>query len=333
MSGPFISFCTTVMNRKHHLIETLPKNIWENRDYTRCEFVILDYNSSDGLEEWFSDNRERLGPKVKFYRYTDSEFYRRSHSRNMAMRLSSGDILCNLDADNFAGHGFASFIASQFSKEKHALLTPSEGSISDTFGKMAFCAEDFHRIRGYNEEIESYGFEDNDLKERLLDVPVYEQRYSKPEFLQAIEHSMQERVRNEEMYLQTRTILVKKIDFKTSSIVLVDTHGRFQTGIIEDTLLLRENDKEQVVSALSNKNRFRLRENELIQGEYYPELFMGYKLILNEEDRNRIIYFMSQLKNKALLEKSRKEAQGLQVNRSGYGKGTVYNLSEKLVLD
>ena len=56
MSNNKISFCTVCMNRLHHLKMTLQKNISDNRDYSNLEFIILDYNSSDGLGEYIRDN-------------------------------------------------------------------------------------------------------------------------------------------------------------------------------------------------------------------------------------------------------------------------------------
>ena len=45
-----ISFCITCMNRLKHLQETLEKNILDNFLVDEVEFVVLDYNSQDGLE-------------------------------------------------------------------------------------------------------------------------------------------------------------------------------------------------------------------------------------------------------------------------------------------
>ena len=47
-----ISFCTTCKERLRHLKQTLPKNIKDNSNYPFIEFVILDYNSQDGLGDW-----------------------------------------------------------------------------------------------------------------------------------------------------------------------------------------------------------------------------------------------------------------------------------------
>ena len=53
-----ISFATVCMNRLHHIRQTLPKNIADNSDYENVEFILLDYNSSDGLEEWVKETMQ-----------------------------------------------------------------------------------------------------------------------------------------------------------------------------------------------------------------------------------------------------------------------------------
>lgn len=44
------------MDRLFHLKKTLLKNIKNNITYPHLEFVLLDYNSQDGLEEWVVEN-------------------------------------------------------------------------------------------------------------------------------------------------------------------------------------------------------------------------------------------------------------------------------------
>lgn len=47
------------MNRLSHLQETLPKNIHDNYLLGDVEFVLLDYNSSDGLESWVKNDMKK----------------------------------------------------------------------------------------------------------------------------------------------------------------------------------------------------------------------------------------------------------------------------------
>ena len=58
------------MNRLYHIRETLPRNVRDNKDYPYVEFVLLDYGSDDGLEDWvFKPNR----PVVKVESETEPE--------------------------------------------------------------------------------------------------------------------------------------------------------------------------------------------------------------------------------------------------------------------
>jgi len=164
-----ISFCITCMNRRHHLEKTLKKNIQDNYLPGNVEFVLLDYNSSDHLEEWVN---EEMGNYITsgllvYYKTKTPVYYHRSHSRNMVFRLAKGDILCNLDADNFLGEGFALNMIDEFSRNSNIFYT-SDLSLNDIFGRVVMLSEDFFSIRGYNELLEGYGFEDVDLYVRLL---------------------------------------------------------------------------------------------------------------------------------------------------------------------
>ena len=114
-----ISFCITCMNRLKHLQETLEKNILDNFLVDEVEFVVLDYNSQDGLEEWIAQSMMKyieMGILV-YYRTTEPAYYRRSHSRNMVFRLAEGEVVCNLDADNYLGRGFAEFMLKEFNNK------------------------------------------------------------------------------------------------------------------------------------------------------------------------------------------------------------------------
>ena len=86
-----ISFCTTVMNRLYNLKETLLKNIEDNKEYPDLEFVILDYNSQDGLEKWMKDNMmEHIeSGRVSYYRTEEPKYFNMAHSRNIAFKVDS----------------------------------------------------------------------------------------------------------------------------------------------------------------------------------------------------------------------------------------------------
>jgi glycosyltransferase involved in cell wall biosynthesis len=114
-----ISFCITCKGRLEQLQKTLPINIENNKDYPNTEFVVLDYGSEDGLGDWIREKfGKRIGKDIRYARVEpeDAPRFRMAHAKNMAHRLATGDVLCNLDADNTTAPGFAAWLNSEFSK-------------------------------------------------------------------------------------------------------------------------------------------------------------------------------------------------------------------------
>ena len=110
-----IAFCITCMNRLNHLKKTLIRNIEDNELLGQVVFVLLDYNSSDGLHEWVKSQSKYIDNGLLVYFRTDTPtHYKRSHSRNLVFKLSEADIVCNLDADNYLGKGFAKYVLNEF---------------------------------------------------------------------------------------------------------------------------------------------------------------------------------------------------------------------------
>ena len=116
-----ISLCTVCMNRLHHIKKTLPQNIEDNAAYPDLEFILLDYNSTDGLEEWVKNNMQEyiISGRLKYYKTSEPVFFDRSHSRNLMFKLAAGDILCNIDADNYTGLAFADYVNEMFYQKKN----------------------------------------------------------------------------------------------------------------------------------------------------------------------------------------------------------------------
>ena len=57
-----LSFLTSSMNRLHHIKQTYIKNIENSLPIQGCdvEFILLDYNSSDGLSGWVKSELTNL---------------------------------------------------------------------------------------------------------------------------------------------------------------------------------------------------------------------------------------------------------------------------------
>lgn len=200
-SPPKISFITACKGRLHHLTETLPKNIIWNADYPNIEFVLLDYNSPDGLEAWVKNHMSRMIEKgiLVYFKNPEPEYFHFTHSRNMLLKLATGDIVCNLDADNYSGADFAFYIAERINKVDYLMINPwseVDGYINpfafECFGRIAVKKEAILHAGGYLESLESWGDEDRDLYERL-DKLGYLKEFIPGHFLRCISHSNLER--------------------------------------------------------------------------------------------------------------------------------------------
>ena len=189
-----ISFCTTCMGRAHHLKQTLPKNIADNAG-ADVEFVILDYNSKDDLAEWIwrKMRREMREGKVTFWQEKTAKFFHHSHAKNVAALLARGEIICNLDADNFTGPDYAKYLIDAMGEDGRTAIY--HAVVDGQRGKTTMMKGSFMELRGYDESIQGYGYEDVDIMNRAMihGLRVLPAGYTKG---RAIRHSNDERKRN-----------------------------------------------------------------------------------------------------------------------------------------
>ncbi|MBP6620613.1 MAG: glycosyltransferase family 2 protein [Leadbetterella sp.] len=309
------------MNRLHHLKQTLPYNLECICGDHNHEMVILDYNSTDGLDKWIENNRSRLPKNIKYFKTTTSEHYKRSHSRNMAMRLASGDIICNLDADNFIGEGFIDYISKVFSENQNVFVSPEENSKSDVLGKLCFTKNVFFEVGGYDEKIEYYGFEDLELKARLIEKGLKTIEYNNPNFQRAIEHSEFERIKNEYLFKNLKHILIEKNTPYQSKIVFVLKDNTYESGIVIDD---QYNKCDGYIELLEEKNRYILRDNSVERGIYESSLFPDYSTIQSTIDQTKLIYFYSQVKNKCFAKTKESTFSKKRIDKNKIGNGVVF---------
>src|SRR6266850_919968 len=198
--SPRISFCTTSRNRLHHVRETLPQNIADNRDYPNLEFVLLDYNSEDGLGDWV---RQELGDEIasgrlSYYLAPQPTHFHATHSRNMSIRLASGDIVCVVDADNYTGRGFASYLADHVEPDNFLIGCRIEGddfvAIDDQgcVGRYALYKTTFFDVGGMDEAHVGWGYDDVDMYRRLR-AKGYRCQSIEPRYVRCIAHDDDER--------------------------------------------------------------------------------------------------------------------------------------------
>jgi hypothetical protein len=158
------------MNRLGHLQETLPRNLAAASDRGPAEFVVLDYNSSDGLAAWVADAlRPHLASGlVRYFRTSRPDRFRISHAKNVAHLLATGGVVCNVDADNFLSSGFVAMLRHEFERNPEVICHAPPARAGGAFGRIALRTTYWRLLGGYDESFEGYGYEDNDLIIRAI---------------------------------------------------------------------------------------------------------------------------------------------------------------------
>lgn len=210
-----LSFCTTCMGRAEDVKKTLPKNIEDSASYPKREFVLLDYNSKDDLQDWVYDN---MRPYIdigllNYYKTEEPKYYSMAHSRNIAFRLATGDIVNNVDADHYFKQGFAEQVnkaANMF--PKNLVLVKSHQKAR---GRLGFYRKDFiKKLGGYNEDLIYYGWDDRDITIRAYKLG-FKIVKTGGEFFQLVEGHSRHTVANyphpDWKFTQRRNVLVSLI--------------------------------------------------------------------------------------------------------------------------
>lgn len=164
------------MNRVEDLKITLPYNIAANADYPNLEFVLLDYNSSDGLSDWIKRRMMKHieSGKLIYYRLEGRKYYDMCPARNIAFKLATGDIVNNLDADNFTSDGtpmaksWATWLNDNAYVNHHKTVFVKSKQKTILHGRVGFFKDAFLDLGGYDEDLVGYGHDDQNIVERAL---------------------------------------------------------------------------------------------------------------------------------------------------------------------
>lgn len=170
-----ISFCTSCTKRLHHIRETYLLNIELNLDYGEVEFVLLNWNSGDGLDEWVEKNLgDYINEGVVKYLHTKSPSeFDMARTKNVTARNASGEIVCWVDGDNFISEGYADYLNETFCENEDIILNnivritrKREGR--PNWGRIALFKKYFMEVRGYDEAFNGWGWEERDFKNRIM---------------------------------------------------------------------------------------------------------------------------------------------------------------------
>jgi Sulfotransferase domain/N-terminal domain of galactosyltransferase len=196
-----VGFAITCKGRAQHIKQTLPRNLADN---PTAKFILLDYNSPDDLLDYLKSAHARDIAKGRLVVYSLKDFgpFAMARAKNLAHRLAireGCDILVNVDADNFCGNRFDSYLMESFASTESCHAMYGEPRIfmwarmqqgvmkRGVSGRIAMTARDFLLTGGYDEKYSDWGPDDKDMNVRLerLDRFPLEIR---PQYLDAIHH-------------------------------------------------------------------------------------------------------------------------------------------------
>ena len=331
-----ISFCTVCMNRTNFLKQTLPKNIEDNLSYGNLEFVVLNYNSTDGMHEWIMGEMAHyidLGI-LKYIRTLEPQYFLWSHSKNVVTKQAKNDIICNVDADNFIGKGFAEYINIQFQGENNVYLAvDKQRTMKDCYGRICLTRSDFNRLRGYDESMDVYGFEDFDLTNRLEMLGRKKKLIEKRKFLTAVTHDDDERLKNQN---QNNTVKKIYLRHKTPSIsellYVLNSNEIHQCKLVENRTYGSKSIENLFIDRDTFDYEYRILDNSWTLGYYTQSgniLFENSKALNLASNPNyleiqdaklyaSLVMFHSEIKNRIKMKKNKELKQPV-VNNNSFG--------------
>ena len=167
-----ITVITTCRNRVSDLKQTLLRNIKDNEDYKNLEFIVLNYNSQDDMDDYM------LGPeikpyiengKVKYIRTRFPKFYEMGHSRNVCIRASQDNsLITSVDADNFTGKGFVTYLNKMANASSNPQKTIYAKGKKLSHGRISLFKGGFESIGSYDQELSGYGNDDASVMYRAM---------------------------------------------------------------------------------------------------------------------------------------------------------------------
>ena len=222
--GLTLSFCITCMNRFHQIRYTLRQNLEDNKEFKDLiEFVLVDFGSTDGLQEWVAENfvQEIEEGYLKYYYTEEMKTWHNCIAKNTTHILANNQIVVNLDCDNFTGKNGGLFVIDAMIKngwEKTVLHQYGNELGDGTFGRIALSKANFLKLGGYDESLEPAGYQDLDLYARAQKMGLNYINISDKRYSRAILNTKAETIVNtfselswEEMHEYNRQLSIKNI--------------------------------------------------------------------------------------------------------------------------
>lgn len=159
-----ISLCTTCANRFDQFHETFETNYQILLKSPDVEWIIVNFGSTDQLHDYMIEKLPFLSRRVTYIRELSSRGWHMSIAKNVAHRSASGNVLMNLDCDNFIHNSLEAIRSSSLK-----ILHHWSGEIGDgTRGRISVDRDIFYSLGGYDESFYPMGYQDTDFLNRAL---------------------------------------------------------------------------------------------------------------------------------------------------------------------
>lgn len=181
---PLVSMIVTCKGRLSYLKESLPSMLDQNY-YGHFEIVVVDYMCPDGTEDWVKslDNPQVRCVKV----WNNADMFNMSRARNVGACTSTNDIFAFVDSHNILARTYLNTVVRAY--QSYDLVFPDERMGSTTIPR-----ELFHKLRGYDESLEVYGWDDVDLYDRAK-AQGYQVNILPKKLIHVLDHTEEEQLR------------------------------------------------------------------------------------------------------------------------------------------
>jgi len=169
-----VSIIIPCKNRLDHLKKTL---LFVGRQTVEdMECVVVDYNCPQGTIDYINENYN--GTKIRCVKAAVGEGeWNLSASRNFGYKHAGGDLLCFIDADTRIMPQFLDDCLARI--KDNCFMSGQDSPPWHCCGCAMMYKADFEKVKGYNEMLKGWGFEDYDMYERLKKIGINQMYFNK----------------------------------------------------------------------------------------------------------------------------------------------------------
>jgi glycosyltransferase involved in cell wall biosynthesis len=183
-----LSIITTCKGRLHHLRRSLPSFLAQ----ADAEVIVVDYDCPDDTAGFCA----REFPAARVVKVEDAPRFNAARARNFGAAAATGEWLAFFDADIVMAPDFAARLAPAFdATDTFHRFYPVELWTHPSCGSCVVRRDDYLAIDRYDEVMQGYGGEDQDLYFRLELFGRRPQRLDFDMLADIIQHEDRERVR------------------------------------------------------------------------------------------------------------------------------------------